>query len=90
MFLYVNHLCFTTDVSLLLHASVSSPQDRYAVGRFLPPIDASQDWQLVNSGEENGATILEFTRKLVTCDDRDLDIKVCMRIIALLSSIVNS
>lgn len=51
-------------------------QDRYALDRYLPPIDASQDWHLVNGSEENGATVLEFTRKFTTCDDKDLDIKV--------------
>ena len=43
-----------------------------------PPIDASQDWQLVNGSENDGATVLEFTRKLTTCDDKDLDIKVAL------------
>ena len=52
-------------------------QDRFAIDRSLPPIDESQDWFLISGDEENGCTILEFTRKLTTCDDNDLEIKVC-------------
>ena len=51
-------------------------QDRFAVDRFLPPIDESQDWFLVSGEEENGYTVLEFTRNLTSCDENDLDIKV--------------
>ena len=51
-------------------------QDRFAVNRVTPPIDQQQDWRLLSAEEEDGYTILEFTRKLVTCDDRDLDITV--------------
>ena len=51
-------------------------QDRFAINRYLPPVDKSQDWCLVSGEEENGHTILEFTRKLTTCDDNDLTIKV--------------
>lgn len=51
-------------------------QDRFATDRFLPPIDESQDWILVSGEEENGFTILEFTRDLITCDDNDLEVKV--------------
>ncbi len=55
---------------------MASFQDRYAEGRFLPPIDTSQDWFLVNSEEENGFTVLEFSRNFTTCDPKDLDITV--------------
>ena len=51
-------------------------QDRFAIDRYLPPVDESQDWFLVSGEEENGYTILEFTRNLTTCDDHDLNIKV--------------
>ena len=51
-------------------------QDRYAVDRVLPPIDSSQDWFLVSGEEENGITVLEFTRNLTSCDDKDLNIEV--------------
>ena len=51
-------------------------QDRYATGRFLPSVDLSQDWFLVSGEEENGYTILEFTRNLTSCDMNDLDIEV--------------
>ena len=53
-------------------------QDRFAVDRFLPPIDESQDWFLINGEVENDYTILEFTRNLTTCDDKDLPIKVML------------
>ena len=51
-------------------------KDRYAEGRYLPPIDASQDWFLVRGEEDGGYTILEFTRNLTTCDDKDLNVEV--------------
>ena len=51
-------------------------KDRYAEGRYLPPIDARQDWFLVRGEEEGGYTILEFTRNLTTCDDKDLNVEV--------------
>jgi len=51
-------------------------QDRYAEGRFLPPIDANQDWFLVSGEEAGGYTTLEFTRNWTTCDDRDSNIQV--------------
>ena len=51
-------------------------QDRFAIDRFLPPVDESQDWFLVSGEEENGYTILEFMRHLSSCDQNDLDIKV--------------
>ena len=57
-------------------------QDRFVIDRYLPPVDESQDWFLVSGEEENGYTILEFTRKLITCDDKDLDIKVCIVFVA--------
>ncbi|CAH1233415.1 MOXD1 [Branchiostoma lanceolatum] len=45
--------------------------DRYAEAQAQPPVDESQDWELV-SGYENGThTVLRFNRKLTTCDDRD-------------------
>ena len=52
-------------------------QDRFAEGRFEPGIDASQDWYLTSHLEKDGWTVLEFTRALMTCDDKyDLDITV--------------
>ena len=57
-------------------AHVCILQDRFATDRYLPPVDESQDWFLVSGEEENGYTIMEFTRKLTTCDDKDLTIKV--------------
>ena len=59
-------------------------KDRFAEARSLPPIDPSQDWFLLNSEEENGFTILEFSRNFTTCDDRDLDITVCIIIMTCL------
>ena len=51
-------------------------KDRYAETRARPPIDKSQDWFLISGEEENGFTILEFSRNLTTCDTKDLEIKV--------------
>jgi len=53
-------------------------QDCYAEGRYLPAIDASQDWYLVSGEEQGGYTILEFTRSLTTCDNKDLNVEVIM------------
>ncbi|XP_078698163.1 DBH-like monooxygenase protein 1 homolog [Branchiostoma floridae x Branchiostoma belcheri] len=45
--------------------------DRYAEAKAQPPVDESQDWELV-SGNENGThTVLRFNRRLTTCDVRD-------------------
>ena len=51
-------------------------QDRFARDRIPPTIDEQQDWILEGGEEENGFTILEFSRKYVTCDDYDLPITV--------------
>ena len=51
-------------------------QDRFAEDRAPPTIDESQDWYLDDGVEENGFTILEFSRKFITCDDKDLPITV--------------
>ncbi|CAI8042465.1 DBH-like monooxygenase protein 1 homolog, partial [Geodia barretti] len=48
--------------------------DRFAGGREPPTIDEQQDWMLKGGEEENGFTILEFSRKYVTCDEYDLPI----------------
>ena len=55
-------------------------QDRYAVERSLPPIDASQDWTLISGEEVDGYTIIRFARSWVTCDDKDRDITVRVHI----------
>ena len=39
-------------------------------------MDDHEDWFLVNGEEHPGWTILEFTRKWVTCDQRDSNIEV--------------
>ncbi|XP_066270877.1 DBH-like monooxygenase protein 1 homolog [Branchiostoma lanceolatum] len=45
--------------------------DHYADAQAQPPVDESQDWELV-SGYENGThTVLRFNRKLTTCDEKD-------------------
>ena len=54
-------------------------QDRYAERRLLPPIDANQDWLLSFGEEEDGYTILEFSRNLTTCDSKDLNIDVSLK-----------
>ena len=51
-------------------------QDRYAVDRYLPPMDDSQDWRLLSGEEQDGYTILEFTRDLTNCDEYDINIEV--------------
>ena len=51
-------------------------QDRFAAGRVPPAVDEQQDWDLDSGEEENGFTVLEFSRKYVTCDKNDLPITV--------------
>ena len=62
------------DSLLFMHS-----QDRYAEARRQPVIDTqSQDWFLVNSREEGGFTLLEFSRNFTSCDPQDLDITVAI------------
>lgn len=52
-------------------------QDRFALySHILPPIDESQDVFFLGGEQENGYTVLEFSRDFVTCDVRDVNIKV--------------
>ena len=53
-----------------------SLQDRFARTRSPPAIDEQQDWILTDGEEEDGFTILEFSRKYITCDDDDQPISV--------------
>ncbi|CAH3168091.1 unnamed protein product [Porites evermanni] len=50
--------------------------DRYAEARAVPPIDDQQDYQLTDSKESDGKTLLKFTRKFDTCDPRDKKLEV--------------
>ncbi|XP_066265474.1 DBH-like monooxygenase protein 1 homolog [Branchiostoma lanceolatum] len=45
--------------------------DRYAEAKAQPPVDESQDWELVSAYENGTHTVLRFNRKLTTCDVRD-------------------
>ena len=70
----------------MIISSFFSTQDRFAaIAHILPPIDESQDWYLVNSDQQNGYTMMEVTRQLVTCDKKDVPIRVkCNRVIVLI------
>ncbi len=75
------HQCERGSVSMLyncycLFSLFLLIQDRYAEQEALPPIDASQDWFLISGEQENGFTILEFSRNITSCDDRDMNILV--------------
>ena len=72
---YINHQVIDFSFHSLLHC-ILHLQDRFAFQQALPPIDPSQDWFLVRGEEDDGYTILEFTRNWTTCDDRDRDIEV--------------
>ena len=61
---------------LELYLTRTSLQDRFAEGRFLPPVDEHQDWFLVRGEEEGGFTTLEFTRNFTSCDTKDRSIQV--------------
>jgi hypothetical protein len=51
-------------------------QDCHTVGHYAPVVDSSQDWHLLSGMENNFGTVLKFTRKLDTCDDKDTIITV--------------
>ena len=56
-------------------------KDYYAINRLAPLIDVKQDYDLLYANESNGYTILEFKRKLVTCDKYfDRNIKVSLNL----------
>ena len=55
---------------------ILSIKDRFATSRSSPAVDEQQDWTLVEGKEEGGFTVLEFTRKYITCDKNDLPITV--------------
>ena len=82
-----DRLCTKTDNSKMympilhyacsyIHFPCINIQDRYAFAMATPPIDPSQDWTLLSGSESNGYTNLTFTRKWITCDSNDRDIKV--------------
>ena len=51
-------------------------QDRYADSKAVPPIDDQQDYELTDSQESDGKTLLKFKRKFDTCDSRDRKLEV--------------
>lgn len=55
----------------------------------MPAKDTSQDWTLLQAGENNYGTMLKMVRKLNTCDDQDVEILVrdCCYILHLGSSL---
>lgn len=46
-------------------------EDRYGTGNTLPPLDDSQDVQLISSSQTAGETTVTFTRLINTCDQQD-------------------
>eukprot|EP00794_Sanderia_malayensis_P012195 gene12195-13451_t len=48
--------------------------DYHATGKVMPLLDSQQNYQLTASSQNAGTTILQFKRKLTTCDKNDLDI----------------
>ena len=51
-------------------------QDRHGLANGDSQLDASQDYDLIGAQENETHTVLRFRRKLVTCDDKDLNITV--------------
>lgn len=51
-------------------------QDRHTVGYQEPLVDLQQDYNMTYSEEVNGTTTVEFHRKRLTNDSKDIDIKV--------------
>ena len=53
----------------------------------MPQIDAQQNVELLSSSESNGATTLEFRRKLQACEPKDLSIEVPQETIMILKAV---
>ncbi|OXA56477.1 DBH-like monooxygenase protein 1 [Folsomia candida] len=51
-------------------------EDRHGIGNVEPVIDVSQDWTLLDAKKSEGVTHLKFSRRLETCDEDDVDIKM--------------
>ncbi|XP_035207206.1 DBH-like monooxygenase protein 1 homolog, partial [Stegodyphus dumicola] len=49
-------------------------QDRHGTGNRLPPVDRTQDWHVLSGNENDTHTSLVFRRKLITCDQEDMEI----------------
>ncbi|KAJ8300645.1 hypothetical protein KUTeg_022164 [Tegillarca granosa] len=49
-------------------------KDYHTIGHTAPVLDKSQDWTLIYGKENHNETLLEFTRKLDTCDPDDIKI----------------
>ena len=52
-------------------------QDRYGLANGESVLDAQQDYDLIHAYENDTHTVMRFRRKLLTCDDNDLNITVC-------------
>ncbi|XP_022802431.1 uncharacterized protein LOC111339954 isoform X1 [Stylophora pistillata] len=63
-----------------VEGGIGSLEDHQTVGFRLPDRDASQDWMLTYSTENNGTTKLKFYRKLNTTDEKDVVIQQGMPI----------
>ncbi|XP_022778474.1 MOXD1 homolog 2-like, partial [Stylophora pistillata] len=58
-----------------VEGGIGSLEDHQTVGFQAPDRDASQDWMLTYSSENNGMTKLKFYRKLNTNDEKDVVIQ---------------
>ena len=86
------HVSFEQNVLVLRCKYLFVYQDRFATSRSPPSVDEQQDWTLVDGEEEGGFTVLEFTRKYITCDNKDLPItvsKISACIVVLFSNFVH-
>ena len=54
----------------------SSLKDRHGLANGESQLDQQQDYDLMNAHENDTHTVLRFRRKLITCDDKDLNITV--------------
>ena len=55
---------------------LTNTQDRFATATSLPPVDESQDWELIEGESEEGRILMTLERDFITCDERDIDITV--------------
>lgn len=51
-------------------------KDRHGLANGESQLDQQQDYDLMNAHENDTHTVLRFRRKLITCDDKDLNITV--------------
>ena len=69
-----------TEATIVQYMCIAISQDRHGEGNFQPLVDDQQDYKVHLAMERDDFTIFQFSRKLITCDPDDYDIKVSKRV----------